>query len=110
MNVEIKSVSNVTVASLDGELDGNTAPDAQQQILAAVKPGESMVLDLAKVPYTSSAGLRMLLATYRHVTGGGGKVILVGVEPQIKDVMSVTGFLKYFTLQDTVDGAVAEVS
>ena len=51
----------------------------------------------------SSAGLRMMLLIYRQVIGGGGRVVLVGLSEDIKDTMSVTGFLDFFTMHDHVD-------
>jgi anti-sigma B factor antagonist len=106
MNVTVNNIGDVTVTLISGELDGSTAPVAQQQVLAVARETPRIVLDLTEVPYMSSAGLRMLLSTYRQVTNNGGKIVLVGVTDEIKDTMEVTGFLKFFTLTDTVDQAV----
>lgn len=106
MNVTINNIGDVTVTLISGELDGSTAPVAQQEVLAVAREAALIVLDLTAVPYMSSAGLRMLLSTYRQVTNTGGKIVLVGVADEIKDTMEVTGFLKFFTLTDTVDQAV----
>lgn len=106
MTVTVNTIGEVTVTLISGELDGNTAPVAQQQVLAVARETARIVLDLTDVPYMSSAGLRMLLSTYRQVTNNGGKIVLVGVANEIKDTMEVTGFLKFFTLTDTVDQAV----
>jgi anti-sigma B factor antagonist len=106
LNVTINNIGDVTVTLISGELDGSTAPVAQQEVLAVAREAALIVLDLTAVPYMSSAGLRMLLSTYRQVTNTGGKIVLVGVADEIKDTMEVTGFLKFFTLTDTVDQAV----
>lgn len=106
MQVTVDRVDQITVAVLAGELDANTAPLAQQEVLAAAEPGGRMVLDLSGVPYMSSAGLRMLLSTYRQVSGNGGKIVLVGVVDEIRDTMSVTGFLKFFSVLDTREAGI----
>lgn len=107
MNVAIKRLADTTVAEISGDLDGSTAPLAQQQILEAIKGGDNVALDLTRVPYMSSAGLRMLLSTYRRVANGGGRIVFVGVVDEIRDTMDVTGFLKFFTLVETLDDAMA---
>ena len=106
MEVATRKADGMVVATVKGDIDGSNAGVAQQQILGAIADGDKVVLDLTEVPYMSSAGLRMLLSTYRTVTNTGGKVVLVGVVDEIKDTMSVTGFLKFFTLTDTLDSAV----
>jgi anti-sigma B factor antagonist len=45
----------------------------------------------------------MLLSMYRQVSRQNGGIVLVGLAEEIKDTMSVTGFLNFFTIRDTVD-------
>ena len=58
---------------------------------------------MSGVEYMSSAGLRMLLSMYRQISRQNGSIVLVGLGEEIKDTMSVTGFLNFFTIRDTVD-------
>jgi anti-sigma B factor antagonist len=51
----------------------------------------------------SSAGLRALLSTYRQVTSQQVALVLVGLSEEIKDTMTATGFLNFFTVHDTVE-------
>ncbi|MGO8692469.1 MAG: anti-sigma factor antagonist [Rectinemataceae bacterium] len=106
MTVNVKSLRGVTVVSLEGEIDGKTAPEVQERVLPLVEPGSKILLDMGKVPYMSSAGLRMLLSVYRQVTGKKGAIVLAGVEEDIRDTMSVTGFLKFFVIHETVESGV----
>jgi anti-sigma B factor antagonist len=103
VDIQVSETEGVTVVTVDGELDTNSAPLAQQQIVPLAVAGVRLVLDMTKVPYMSSAGIRVLLSTYRQVTGNGGKIVLVGLADDVKDTMSVTGFLKFFQTYDTVD-------
>jgi anti-sigma B factor antagonist len=98
---------SVTLIEIIGDVDGSTAPLIQADVLAAAEPGVKMILNMTQVPYLSSAGLRVLLSVYRHVSAQDGKVILVGLIEEIKDTMSVTGFLDFFTTTDTLDEAFA---
>ena len=110
MEISTSSLDGTTIISVDGEIDANTAPEAQDKILPLATPGCRLVLNLTNVPYMSSAGLRILLATYRQISSGGGKVVLVGVAEEIKDTMSVTGFIRFFKVCDTVEEGVEALS
>ena len=98
---------SVTLIEIIGDVDGSTAPLIQADVLAAAEPGVKMVLNMIQVPYLSSAGLRVLLSVYRHVSAQDGRVILVALAEEIKDTMSVTGFLDFFTTANTLDEAFA---
>ena len=103
MEINVKSIGQVTVVEIAGDIDSNTAPQAQEQVLPLVQPGSKILLDMSGVEYMSSAGLRMLLSMYRQISRGDGGIVLVGLSEEIKDTMSVTGFLNFFTTRDTVD-------
>ena len=103
MDVQVSEEGGVTVISVDGELDTNSAPVAQQQIVPLAVSGCKLVLDMTRVPYMSSAGIRVLLSTYRQVTSNGGKIVIVGLADDVKETMAVTGFLKFFQTFETLD-------
>ena len=110
MEISTSPLDGATIISVDGEIDANTAPEAQDRILPLATPGCRLVLNLTNVPYMSSAGLRILLATYRQISSGGGNVVLVGVAEEIKDTMSVTGFIRFFKVCDTIQEGVEALS
>lgn len=110
MEVELEQVEGITVAALIGELDGRTAPDVQSKLLSLPEPHGRLLLDMAGVSYISSAGLRALLMLYRQIAAQEGKVALVGLSENIKDMMSITGFLEFFATYDTLEDGVAAFS
>ena len=111
MDVNVATKQNAQVVTIVGEIDGSSAPQAQEQILALARPNAKVALDMTGVTYMSSAGLRMLLLAYRTINGkGGGKIVLVGLSNDLKDTMSVTGFLDFFTCCDTLDAGLAAVA
>lgn len=103
MDINIKNLKDVTVVEMAGDIDANTAPTVQKEVLPLAQPGSKILLDMTKVPYTSSAGLRLLLSLYRQVTGNNGQLVLVGLSEEIQDTMSITGFLDFFTRCDDLD-------
>ena len=107
METNIKTVDQVTVVEIIGDIDGKTAPQVQEQILPLVQPDSKILLDMSQVGYMSSAGLRLLLSTYRQVTSQKAGIVLAGVNEDIQDTMSATGFVRFFTLHDTVEAGLA---
>jgi anti-sigma B factor antagonist len=104
--VKVSTVGQVHVVALSGELDANTSPVAQQEILPLATPGARILLDMTGVTFMSSAGLRLLLTTYREVAARNGKVAIANLSDELKDTMSATGFLSFFTIHDDVDNGV----
>lgn len=107
MDVHISNIDDVTVIAIEGELDGKTAPVAQGEVLPLAQPGCKLLIDMSKVPYMSSAGLRMMLLIYRQVTANEGQCVLVGLSEEIEDTMEVTGFLDYFETRATHEEGLA---
>ena len=105
MEVNIKTDGNIVIISIEGSIDSKTAGDLQSKIMEKVSETNNVLLDLTKVDYVSSAGLRVLLMIYRQIKSKNGKVILVGVSEEIRDVMSMTGFINFFEIADNIDNA-----
>lgn len=110
MTINSRTVDQVTIIEMEGNLDSRTAGEAQEQILGLVGDGSHVILDVTKIPYMSSAGLRTLLLLHRHVSANQGKMALVGLASEIKDIMAMTGFLNFFTLCDSLEAGLASVN
>jgi anti-sigma B factor antagonist len=106
MNVTTLSEPSVTRVELEGSIDGKTAPQIREELSLSLPQVQNLIIDMTRVDYLSSAGLRLLLLVYREVTARKGKLVLVGVSPEIRTVMSHTGFLSFFTLADSQQEAV----
>ena len=106
MNVTTLSEPSVTRVELEGSIDGKTAPQIREELSSSLLQAQNLIIDMSRVDYLSSAGLRLLLLVYREITARKGKLVLVGVSPDIRTVMSHTGFLSFFTLADSQQEAV----
>jgi anti-anti-sigma factor len=72
-----------------GRLDA-TQCDAALRFLNGV--AEPRVIDLARLEYIASSGLRVFLLTQKRVSGSGAGLTLVNVSPQIHDIFRYAGF------------------
>ncbi|MBE2220152.1 MAG: anti-sigma factor antagonist [Anaerolineae bacterium] len=110
MEIEIREEKGVIIVSLSGELQRQTAPGIQEKILPLIAPDCKILLDLSHVSYMSSAGLRLLLLFYRQIEEQHGHVVLTGLQEMVKDTMSITGFLEFFTAYNSVEEGTAALN
>ena len=82
--------------TVSGRVDTVTAPEFE----AGLKFGDAtcVVIDLANVPYMSSAGLRLLLSAHKTMIARGGELQLANVQEAVRDVLDITGFSDILTL------------
>jgi anti-sigma B factor antagonist len=110
MDLEIEVVARepARVVVLRGSVDGLTAERMQATFAAEVDGGNvRLVGDLAAVEYTSSAGLRALLATVKQARSQGGDLRLAAVNPAVRRVLEMSGFTSVLQLYEDVETAVA---
>lgn len=87
-------------------LDTVTSAKEQQGIIALLEENKHIALDLSHCTYVSSAGLRVMLCTFKLAKAKDGRVDLVGVSEEIREVMSMTGFDKFFKFYRSVEECV----
>ncbi len=93
-----KTQSGDTVTLLvEGRVDTVTSPNLEKEI-QAVSDVNALVLDLAKLDYISSAGLRVLLSAHKSFVKKGGLTI-THVADAIMDIFDVTGFKDILTIK-----------
>ena len=94
---------NAEVYKLGASLDSSNNAQEQEKILAIFEKGSSVILDMTDCTYVSSAGLRVMLYSYKVANSKGLKLYLIGVCDEVRDVMSMTGFEKFFEYFNSVE-------
>ena len=89
--------SKLTLA-LEGRLDTTTAPELEETIKSSLEGVTDLVLDLEKLEYISSAGLRVLLSTQKEMTRRGSMVV-THVNEVVGEVFEITGFADILTIE-----------
>ncbi len=102
MKIDITRKPTHAVVAIDGAIDGKTAPEVQAALAPVLGECSVLVLDLTRVGYMSSAGLRVLLLLHRQLTAKKGKAILVGLAENLTETMRITGFLQFFETHATL--------
>jgi anti-sigma B factor antagonist len=106
MQLDKRIQGDVTVVTLDGTLDSSTAQAVQADLDQILPDDGKILLDLGKISYMSSAGLRVLLVAYRRAQATGARIALARLPADIREVMTATGFLDFFGVSDTVEEGV----
>ncbi len=84
--------------SLVGRLDTTTAPQLEAELKNALEGVTALTLDLEKLEYISSAGLRVLLSAQKRMNAQG-EMKLVKVGETIMEIFEVTGFSDILTIE-----------
>ncbi|MFD0688697.1 STAS domain-containing protein [Actinomadura fibrosa] len=98
--VSPREEAGALVLAVAGELDANSAPELLAEILPQITAERPTRLDLARVGFVSSAGLRALLLAYRRARLLGARITLTGIQPDVEFVMAATGFLDLFDIEE----------
>ena len=92
--------------SLVGELDLAAAPRFVSQAADALRTGaRRLFVELQGVSFVDSAGLAALLNVLRRATAARAHLVLVGVQPQVQDLLAQTRLDREFTFAATIDDA-----
>lgn len=109
MDIAERTENDITVFVLGGRIDTQGAVEMDKALQDAVSQGKhKMVLDLAKVRYISSAGLRTLANILTKNKQANGDLKLAALNPKVRRVLEIIGFDNFFSIHQTVEDAVAD--
>jgi len=100
MNTKIEEIDGKFYATLEGEMDTAAAAEAEEVLKPLYKSdGKDVVIDCNGLEYIASSGLRILLSILKGAKAAGSKVIMRGVNDDIKNVFKLTGFISLFEFE-----------
>ena len=106
LEIKIKEFNDVVVVGLVGNLDTNTAPQAESNINEWLEKGtKKMVINLEEPRYVSSAGLRIFLATAKKMTASNGAVKLCCPNEVVQEILDISGFSTILDVKKTEEEA-----
>lgn len=107
METSVEPRGDVVIVHVAGSVDGLTAEDLQRVLSSELESGHhKLVADFGALDYTSSAGLRVLLATVKRTRSGDGDLRLAAPRPEVRKVLDLSGFTGILSVFATVDDAV----
>ena len=108
LSVSSSDQGGVTIVHVEGEIDVYTAPLLREVLDKQVAAGRlDLVVDLEKVGFMDSTGLRVLVGRLKLVRGQNGTLRIVSAQERILKVFKITGLDKVFHIYPSVDEGVA---
>ena len=98
MNINKTINGNSVCIAVEGRLDTSTAPQLEAELKKSVGDAAELVIDMEKLEYLSSAGLRVLLSAQK-VMNKQGKMVVRNVNDTIMDIFEITGFADILTIE-----------
>ena len=98
LNIEKKQNASELTVALTGRLDTTTAPELEKELKSSLNGVTALVIDMEKLEYISSAGLRVLLSAQK-VMNKQGEMTVVHVNDTIMEIFEVTGFSDILTIE-----------
>lgn len=110
MSVTFEIQGPALVVDLLGRLDSANSAAVEGSLLERVTATEGpVVLDLARLDYISSAGLRVVLIVAKRMKQAGRRLVLCGLQPNIRDVFEISGFLSILDVAGKRSEALAQL-
>ena len=108
LNLAASSESGVLILEAEGRLDAQSAPGLQASVLERIEGGDTrVVLDLERLSYISSAGLRVILVTAKKLKEADGRLIVCTLQEGVAEVFRISGF---DSIVDTAENRAAALS
>lgn len=106
MDVNVEQRGRLTIVLIIGSLDALNSQSLTAKFNEQIAGGGvNLVVDLSKLDYTSSAGLRALLGALKASRSKGGDLRLAAVQDGVHKVMELSGFTSILKFFPTVDEA-----
>ena len=97
----------ITRVILEGRLDieGAAAVDMRMNAIAGAK--RAVIVDMQKVSFLGSMGLRALVAPARAIKGRGGKIVIFGPNELVENVLKASGVNTVIPVHHELQNAIA---
>jgi len=110
MGTKIERRNNLLLAAPEGRLDAFEAEKMGKELESQLSEEiRYLVLDMTRVPYLSSGGIRVILAAHKKLASRNGGVSLCGLSEYPSQVLKMAGMDALFTAYPGTDEAIAGV-
>lgn len=112
LSYTITEEAGLDIVHLVGDLNMFSAPDLRTSLVKKLENGtRRYIFDLTQLAFVDSSGIGILVSFVSMTKKAeGGKVILCGLNPQIRNIFEVTRLLSVFTVVDDLAAARAAMA
>jgi anti-sigma B factor antagonist len=111
MKFKTKKMESTSVVFIDGDIDALTSGEVTEYLNECIMQGEAkLIVDLNRVDFMSSAGLRVILGAVKKCRSNNGDLVLVAPQPGVARVLKMSGFENILNCFESIDLAVNKLN
>jgi len=103
LKVNCTDNGDIQIIELNGELNIKTTADFEK--IFPTLDGKKVILNVSKLEYISSAGLRSLVILIKKLYASKGELVLCVLTGVVREIIEVSGFENLFKIFDSVKDA-----
>ena len=108
MNIIERTLNDVTVLDLDGNLALESNKQFRNRVTAIIDAGaRKLIVNMARVPYMDSSGLGELISCYTTLQRMSGRIKLLHLSDRLQQLLVITKLTSVFETFDSEPAAVA---
>jgi len=91
LDLELKQ--NTLIVRLSGDLDLAITDNLRSSLDEAIdkQSVSNLIFNLSQVTFIDSSALGVLLGRYKRISRRGGRVCIVGLQPQVRRILELSG-------------------
>ena len=107
MDIAVEERENTVILTVTGNITMQTSPNLHKALTRALGNGaKSVLVDLAKVKYTDSSGVGVLVSAMKIAREKHASLALVNLAERVTAVFELTGLLALFKVFDDMPAAI----
>jgi len=111
MNMNVTEIAGgITHVVLDGRLDIAGAQEIDLPFATLSNSKDKLLVDLAKVDFIASMGVRTLMFGGKAIARKGGHIVICSPEENVEKVLRMTGLDEVITIYPDYSSALAALS
>lgn len=105
--MKVESLGDIYVIKLEGVINVQMSLDFEAWLSSFFleKNPKKVIVDLSQVQHISSSGLRVLVSFYKKLLSVQGKLVLVGLNQNLKKIFKIVELDTVFETYDSIEEA-----
>jgi len=114
LQLDIEQYADVLVIATAGRIDYQNAEAFKSALMPCIESSgpdsPQIVLDLSRLDYVSSAGLRVLMIAAKESKARNRRLLAVALQPVVREIFEISRFNMVFEIFDSVRDALVRMS
>ena len=107
MDIKQKSVGDVEVLFISGEIDLYNAPEIKKIMHMLIGEGKLKVaVDFNEVTYIDSSGIGAMISSMSNLKKNGGALVIMNLHHSVRKVFELTKLTSFFKIFDSEEEAI----